>query len=150
MGFYTRLIFPRLCDWVMRQPRLGELRRDLLSRVEGEILEIGFGTGLNLSHYPERVKKVTAVDPNPGMNAMAQKRLKSSPVIVDYKVLRAERIPVADATFDSVVSSWTLCSIPDVDQALKEIHRLLKPGEGSFSWNMGEATSRTSKNGRID
>ena len=63
MGIYSRLIFPRLCDWTMRNPRMADLRRQALSEVDGEILEIGFGTGLNLEHYPEHVRRLTAVDP---------------------------------------------------------------------------------------
>jgi ubiquinone/menaquinone biosynthesis C-methylase UbiE len=139
MGLYSRWVFPRLCDWVMRQPRLDELRRALLSGVDGEVLEIGFGSGLNLPHYPEGVKKITAIDSNPGMSAVAQNRLKSSPIVVDHRVLSAEGIPLADATFDSVVSSWTLCSIPDVDRALKEIYRLLKPGGKFFFLEHGRS-----------
>lgn len=139
MGFYSEWIFPRLCDWVMRQPRLGELRRELLSGVQGEVLEIGFGTGLNLPHYPEGVRKVTAVDPNREMSALARKRVEASPINVDYKTISAERIPLGAATFDSIVSSWTLCSIPDVNQALKEIDRLLKPGGRFFFLEHGRS-----------
>lgn len=139
MGFYSRIIFPRLCDWVMRQPRLSRLRRELLLGVGGEVLEIGFGSGLNLPHYPERVRKLTAVDPNPGMSAAARKRIESSPMEVDYRLLGAEHLPLPDASFDSVVSTWTLCSIPDVDQALREVHRLLKPGGRFFFLEHGRS-----------
>jgi len=139
MGIYSRLIFPRLCDCVMRQPRLSRLRRELLSAVQGEVLEIGFGSGLNLPHYPERVRKITAVDPNPGMNAVAQKRINASSIGVDHRILSAERMPLGDATFDSIVSTWTLCSIPNVDQALKEIHRVLKPGGKFFFLEHGRS-----------
>jgi ubiquinone/menaquinone biosynthesis C-methylase UbiE len=127
----------------MRQPRLGALRHELLSDVGGEVLEIGFGSGLNLSHYPERIKKIIALEPNPGMNRMAQKRVRSARVIVDYKVSSAERIPLADASFDSIVSTWTLCSIPKVDQALREILRLLRPGGKFFFLEHGRSDERT-------
>jgi hypothetical protein len=66
MGIYSRLIFPRLCDWSIRNPRIERLRIETLAQVEGEILEIGFGTGLNLEHYPEHVHRLTAVDPGEG------------------------------------------------------------------------------------
>lgn len=139
MGLYSQWIFPRLCDWVMRQQRLSRLRRELLSGVQGEVLEIGFGSGLNLPHYPERVRKITAVDPNPGMNAVAQKRINASSIGVAHRILSAERMPLGDATFDSVVSTWTLCSIPNVDQALKEIVRVLKPGGKFFFLEHGRS-----------
>ncbi len=82
MGIYSRLIFPRLCDWAMRNPRMARLRREALSEVDGEILEIGFGTGLNLEHYPERVRRLTAVDPGVGMSRLARQRIEQSPIEV--------------------------------------------------------------------
>ena len=131
MGFYSRVIFPRLVDFVMRGPHLTELRKALLAGASGEILEIGFGSGLNLPHYPPAVRKLTAIDANPGMSALAQKRIAVSSIKVDQRVLDAERLPFAQRSFDTVVSTWTLCSIADIDQALREIHRVLKP-EGRF------------------
>jgi hypothetical protein len=68
MGIYSRLIFHRLCDWAMRCPSITRLRREALSEADEEILETGFGTGLNLEHYPERVRRLTAVDPGVGMS----------------------------------------------------------------------------------
>lgn len=131
MGFYSHVIFPRLMDWSMSDRTLAKYREDVLSEVSGNVLEIGFGTGLNLPHYPECVQKITTVDVNPGMNSLAQKRIEDSSIQVENKVLNGERLPMADNSFDSVVSTWTLCSIAKVDQALKEIHRVLKPG-GKF------------------
>src|SRR4051812_27658624 len=75
MAIYSRIIFPRLCDWVMHDSRMPKLRREALAEVSGEALEIGFGTGLNLPHYPEHVRRITTVDPNPGMSRIAQRRL---------------------------------------------------------------------------
>src|SRR3954452_1779725 len=128
MGFYSRLIFPRLCDWVMDDPRMAKLRSEALSDVGGEVLEIGFGTGLNLPHYPEHVRRITTVDPNPGMNRIAQRRIAESGIEVDQRTLSGEALPFEDETFDSVVCTWTLCSIPDVRRALSEVYRVLKPG----------------------
>jgi ubiquinone/menaquinone biosynthesis C-methylase UbiE len=119
-------------DWTMSDAELARCRCEILAEVSGEILEIGFGTGLNLSYYPTSVHHLTAIDTNPGMNAIAQKRLKTSEITVDYQVLNGERLPMADATFDSVVSTWTLCSISNVEQALQEIFRVLKPGGRFF------------------
>lgn len=131
MGFYSQVIFPRALDWVMSGPVFTQYRQAVLSEVSGEVLEIGFGTGLNLPHYPEPVQKLTAIDPNYGMNALAKKRIQSSGIIVANRVLNGENLPMADNSFDSVVSTWTLCSIAKVEQALQEIHRVLKPG-GKF------------------
>jgi ubiquinone/menaquinone biosynthesis C-methylase UbiE len=128
MGIYSRLVFPHLCDWAMRTPRIARLRREVLSEVDGEILEIGFGTGLNLEHYPERVGHLTAVDPGIGMSRLARRRIARSRIGVDLRVQTAEELPFEDGSFDCVVSTWTLCSIPEVDRAMSEVFRVLKPG----------------------
>jgi ubiquinone/menaquinone biosynthesis C-methylase UbiE len=107
---------------------MAKYRRELLANVSGDILEIGFGTGLNLAHYPSHVRKITTVDPNPGMNAKANKRIQESDIEVDRRVLGSERLPFEDDRFDCVASTWTLCSIENVNQALSEIYRVLKRG----------------------
>jgi ubiquinone/menaquinone biosynthesis C-methylase UbiE len=131
MGFYSQVLFPRLLDWSMSSPELSKYRQEILANVDGETLEIGFGTGLNLPFYPDSVEKLMTVDVNPGMNALAQKRVESSTIKVEQQVLNGEHLPMADNTFDHVVSTWTLCSIVQVDNALDEIYRVLKPG-GTF------------------
>ncbi|HKI20509.1 MAG TPA: class I SAM-dependent methyltransferase, partial [Isosphaeraceae bacterium] len=128
MGFYSRHVFPRLCDWAMRAPDITRLRREVLSKVDGEILEIGFGTGLNLKHYPEDVRHLTAVDPGVGMSQIARRRIELSDIDVDLHVQTAEELPFKNGQFDCVVSTWTLCSIRDGRQAVAEIGRVLKPG----------------------
>jgi ubiquinone/menaquinone biosynthesis C-methylase UbiE len=128
MGFYSRHVFPRLCDWTMRNPRIARLRREVLSEANGEILEIGFGTGLNLKHYPEDVRRLTAVDPGVGMSLIARHRIELSDIDVDLHVQTAEELPFKNGQFDCVVSTWTLCSIRDGRQAVAEIGRVLKPG----------------------
>jgi ubiquinone/menaquinone biosynthesis C-methylase UbiE len=131
MGFYAQVIAPRIMDWGLSSPDLAKYRQEVLSNVQGEVLEIGFGTGINLSYYPEHLQKLITVDANPGMNALAKKRIEASTITVDNRVLNGENLPMADNTFDSVVSTWTLCSIANVEQAIQEIHRVLKPG-GKF------------------
>lgn len=128
MGLYSRLVFPWLCDCLLSQPFLAKYRQELLATVEGDVLEIGFGTGLNLPHYPPHVRRITTVDPNAGTRRRAQRRIQHSGVEVDQRSLDCERLPFADGSFDCVVSSWTLCSIDDVGQALGEVHRVLRPG----------------------
>lgn len=132
MGFYSRVIFPRLMDWAMSEKVFEQYRQDVLANVTGNVLEIGFGTGLNLPHYPDRIQTLAIVDPNEGVNAIAQKRIQASPITVESHILSGESLPMADQTFDSVVSTWTLCSIPNVEQALQEIHRVLKPAGRFF------------------
>jgi ubiquinone/menaquinone biosynthesis C-methylase UbiE len=128
VGFYTRVIFPRLCDLLLNRPSVARYRRELLSHASGDVLEIGFGTGLNLPCYPEGVRKITTVDPNVGMHSLARKRIKQTTIEVDHRVLSGERLPFDNDRFDCVVSTFTLCSIADVGQALGEVYRVLKPG----------------------
>ena len=128
MGFYSRFVFPRLCDCLMGLPALAGLRKEVLADVGGEILEVGFGTGLNLAHYPECVRRITTVDPNPGMNKLALKRIAASGIEVDQRRLGGEALPFDNGSFDFVVSTWTMCSITEVHRALGEVHRVLRPG----------------------
>jgi ubiquinone/menaquinone biosynthesis C-methylase UbiE len=112
----------------MNKPFVAEYRRHLLAPVHGDVLEVGFGTGLNLPHYPAQVRKITTVDPNAGMHRLAQRRVRQSAVTVDQRVLSGECLPFEDSTFDFVVSTFTLCSIEKVGQALSEVYRVLRPG----------------------
>ena len=128
MGFYSRVIFPRLCDFVLDRPFVAKHRRELLSTVDGEVLEIGFGSGLNLAYYPDHVHKITVVDPNPGMQRQARRRIDRAGIEVDQRLLSSEELPFDDQVFDCVVSTFTLCSIEDVGRALGEAYRVLKPG----------------------
>jgi ubiquinone/menaquinone biosynthesis C-methylase UbiE len=131
MSFFSQVIVPRLCDFLLNKSLLARHRRELLAHAYGDVLEIGFGTGLNLPHYPAHVRKLTAVDPNPGMHRLAQKRIKQRRIEVDQQVLSSERLPFEDSPFDCAVSTFTLCSIEDVAQALREVYRVLKSG-GKF------------------
>ena len=128
MGWYGRWVFPRLLDWTMAGEPFSTYRKQVLSAVTGDVLEIGFGTGLNLAYYPETVSSLTVIDPNPGMAVIAAPRLAKTSLSVVSKSLHGESLTMADNTFDWVVSTWTLCSITNIDQALAEICRVLKPG----------------------
>ncbi len=126
MGFRTRFR-SRLLDWAMRQ--MNDLRPETLATAEGEILEVGFGTGLNLDFYPPAVKTVTGLDPNgvEGLPALDE-RVERAVFPVSRVELRADgEIPFDSGRFDCVVTSWTLCSIPDAGRALAEMRRVLKP-----------------------
>ena len=132
MNPYSQFLLPRLLDWAMSDQTFSQYRGELLSQVTGDTLEIGFGTGLNLPYYPSDLQTLTAIDANPGMSAIARKRIRESGIVVDHRVLNGESLPINDCQFDSVVSTWTLCSIAKVEQALQEIHRVLKPGGRFF------------------
>jgi ubiquinone/menaquinone biosynthesis C-methylase UbiE len=128
MGFYAQVIVPFLCDFGLDRPFVARYRRELLAHASGNILEIGFGTGLNLPCYPPHVRKVTTVDPNVGMYRRARRRIKQARIEVDQRLLGGERLPFEGGTFDCVVSTFTLCSIEGVAQALQEVYRVLKAG----------------------
>jgi ubiquinone/menaquinone biosynthesis C-methylase UbiE len=128
VGFYSRVIFPRLCDFGLSSLVVTEERRKLLEAATGNILEIGFGTGLNLPCYPAGVRRLTTVDPNLGMSKLAERRIKQSGIAVDQRIQKGEPLPFGDNTFDCVVSTFTLCSIREVERALAELHRVLRPG----------------------
>jgi ubiquinone/menaquinone biosynthesis C-methylase UbiE len=133
MNWYSRRVLPHLLEWTMAGEPFARYRRQVLSETSGDVLEIGFGTGLNLAYYPDAVSSLTVVDPNPGMANIAAPRIAEAPLEVISKPLRGEALTMADNSFDWVVSTWTLCSIADLDGALKEIRRVLKPG-GRFTF----------------
>ena len=131
MGFYSKYIFPRIIDKMMSTGYMKKARTAVLSEVSGNVFEVGFGTGLNLDFYPDSVTKITTADINPGMNKKALKRIQLSKIEVDHNVINGESLPFEEELFDSVVCTWTLCSIEQVDRALQEFRRVLKP-EGKF------------------
>jgi ubiquinone/menaquinone biosynthesis C-methylase UbiE len=131
MGFYSRAVFPLLCDFALNREFVARHRRELLAGASGRILEIGFGTGLNVPHYPPNVHKLTTVEPNVGMHRRAEKRIRQRGIEVDQRIIGSERLPFEDGSFDCVVSTFTLCSIEQVEQALGEVYRVLKAG-GQF------------------
>jgi ubiquinone/menaquinone biosynthesis C-methylase UbiE len=121
-------IKPRLLDWVMRQ--MDDLRPETLARAQGEVLEVGFGTGLNLRHYTAGVLSLTGLDPlrTEGLKVVDE-RIARAPFPVKRTALRADgELPFDAGRFDCVVTTWTLCSIPDPLTALGEMRRVLKPG----------------------
>jgi ubiquinone/menaquinone biosynthesis C-methylase UbiE len=125
MGFYQDLIVPHLVNLAMRNKQLVPYRNRIVSGAEGRVLEIGIGSGINLPLYTGRACEVFGIDPQPKLLAMASHR---NPIIT-AKIIRAsaESIPLDDASVDTVLTTWTLCTIPDVSAALAEIRRVLKP-----------------------
>ena len=124
--FYQLQFFPHLLNQVMQTASLMDKRRELLLPIEGEVLEIGFGTGLNIPFYGN-VDVLYALEPNPDIYHLAVERVQHAPFHVRHVQAHAEKLPFADQSLDHVVSTWTLCSIARLDQALAEIYRVLKP-----------------------
>jgi len=131
MGLYSTYIFPRFMNWLMSGTEFQGLRSSLLKDVQGEVLEIGFGTGLNLAHYPCDVARLAVADPARFLPQVVAKRISAASFPVETHQITAEALPFSDHRFDWVVSTWTLCSVGEPTQALKEVRRVLKP-EGHF------------------
>jgi ubiquinone/menaquinone biosynthesis C-methylase UbiE len=127
VGLYRDHVLPRLENRVLGGRQYAELRRRVVTGLEGEVLEVGFGSGLNVPHYPPAVEHVYAVDPATVGRKLAATRVAESEVTVEYVGLDGEDLALGDASVDHVLTTWTLCSIPDVARALAEIHRVLRP-----------------------
>lgn len=127
MGFYERRIFPWINDRLASNAAIVDLRRELLQNAVGDVIEIGFGSGLNLPHYPAAVRSVTAVEPNDGMLDRSVARVTAFGRPVGIVSGRAERMPLRDETFDTAVSTLTLCSVQDPSAVLRELRRVLRP-----------------------
>ncbi len=132
MGFYSRHIFPRLLDWSLGNAALAEHRLAALAPLRSRVLEIGFGTGLNLPFFPQQVSRLTAIDSEEMLPKKVAKRIAEARMPVECLQLDASgRLPLDNQAFDGVVTTFTLCSIADVHSALDEIRRVLK-SEGQY------------------
>lgn len=127
MRLYRDFLFPWMLEYTLSRPRPMEYRHRALEPARGDVLEIGYGTGLNLGCYPTTVERLTLLDPARHLPKRVQRRIERTPVPVELAHLDAERLPFDSDRFDTVVSTWTLCTIPDVVAALAEIRRVLKP-----------------------
>jgi ubiquinone/menaquinone biosynthesis C-methylase UbiE len=128
MGFYEQQVLPRAIDKVLGGEKIGKLRRRAMEGLSGTVLEVGFGSGTNVPYYPAEVERVYALDPATLGRKLAEKRLRASSVAVEFVDLDGDRHPLDDASVDNALSTWTLCTIPDEEQALREIRRVLRPG----------------------
>jgi ubiquinone/menaquinone biosynthesis C-methylase UbiE len=128
MGFYDERVLPRIVNITCGTKELESLRRRVCDGLEGDVVEIGFGSGLNVPFYPADVTRVAAVEPGEAGWKMASKRVAAASVPVEWSGLDGQSLPFADDTYDTALSTWTLCTIPDVDAALLEVRRVLKPG----------------------
>lgn len=129
MSFYERRILPRLVNCVCGSPVIEHQRRLVVPKAKGRVLEIGFGSGLNLSHYDRtQIEWIWALEPSAPMRALAASRMSRSDLDVRLLDLGGEDLPLPDASVDSVVMTYTLCTIPDAPAALKQMRRVLRPG----------------------
>ncbi len=127
MALYRDWILPRLLDLVMRHPQARRYRRRVIPRAQGRVLEIGAGSGLNLPLYGPQVSHLFALEPSAQLTKMARRKIKRLRLPVEFLANSAEAIPLPDHSVDTVVTTWTLCTIPDPVKALQEVRRVLKP-----------------------
>ena len=139
MGIYEDRILPRVIDKVMDNEGVERWRRRALDGVSGEVLEIGFGSGLNMAVYGDTVRKVYAVDPALLGRELAADRVAASGIEVDYVGLDGQSIDLPDDSADTAVSTFTLCTIPDPVRAVAEVRRILRPGGRFHFVEHGEA-----------
>jgi ubiquinone/menaquinone biosynthesis C-methylase UbiE len=129
VGFYRERVYPRLVSGFGDPPPIQDLRRKLLPQATGQTLEIGVGPGVNFAYYdPAKVTKLYALEPNEEMVRLAEARRHGTRLDIEFLGLPGERIPLADASVDTVVSTFTLCTIPGVEEALQGVRRVLRPG----------------------
>ena len=128
MGLYGDHVLPRIIDVACGLKNAEPLRRRVCDGLEGDVVEIGFGSGLNVPFYPATVKGIAAVEPADIGWKLARKRLAATQVPVERSGLDGQSLPFPDNSFDTALSTWTMCTIPDLDAALSELRRVLKPG----------------------
>jgi SAM-dependent methyltransferase len=131
MGLYRSRVVPRILNATGGASRLEPLRRRVCAGLAGDVVEIGFGSGLNVPFYPAAVARVAAVEPSDLSWRLAAGRVQAARVPVQRAGLDGQSLPFADGSYDAALSTWTLCTIPDVAAALAELRRVLKPG-GAF------------------
>jgi len=127
MGFYADQVLPRVIDMLLGK-HTDPLRARVAAGLSGEVLEVGFGSGRNLPHLPSGVTRLVAVDPATVGRRLAADRIAARGLPVDFVGLDGQSLPLGDASVDHVLVTWTLCTIPDVDRALGEMYRVLRPG----------------------
>lgn len=128
MGFYSTHIVPRFIDKALGTPAMKQGRDAVAAGLSGTVIEIGFGSGLNIASYPEEISLVYAVEPALTARKIAVPRIAASPIPIQYAGLHGETIALDDNTCDGALCTFTLCTIPGVEQALSELRRVLKPG----------------------
>lgn len=140
MGFYKEFIYPYLVDILGDPPPIRKIRQQILPQAEGKVLEIGAGSGANFNDYdPAKVTKLYVLEPNLGMIRLAKRKLRETRLAIEYLDLPGERIPLEDDTIDTVVSTFTLCTISDIDPAIQGLARVLKPDGKLIFFELGRS-----------
>src|SRR5262249_43830920 len=140
MSFYRDQIYPHLVSRLGNPKPIQEVRQRIIPLAQGKVLEIGVGSGANFVHYdPARVSKLYALEPNPGMRRLADRQRRQTALDVEFLDLPGERIPLADGAVDTVVSTFTLCTIPGVVEAIRGIARVLRPDGKLIFFELGLA-----------
>jgi ubiquinone/menaquinone biosynthesis C-methylase UbiE len=138
MPFYKDHIYPRLVDRLGDPPPIQKIRQRIIPLAQGTVLEIGVGSGANFPHYdPARVSKLYALEPNSGMIRLAERRLQQTKLNVEFIDLPGERLPLEDKAVDMVVSTFTLCTIPGIAEAIRGLGRVLRPGGKLIFFELG-------------
>jgi ubiquinone/menaquinone biosynthesis C-methylase UbiE len=135
MGLYREQVLPRVIDRVCGTNEMREWRVEVTRGLKGRVVEVGFGSGLNVDLYPRDVELVLAVEPSVVARRLSDRRVARSAVPITHIGLDGQTIPLDDESCDSALCTFTLCTIPDVRQALDELRRVLRPGPGSTSWS---------------
>jgi ubiquinone/menaquinone biosynthesis C-methylase UbiE len=128
MGVYRDQLLPRFFDRSCGTQQVAERRRRVCAGLAGDVVEIGFGSGLNIPFYPPAVTRVAAIEPADVAWKLARERVAASTIPVERSGLDGQSLPFPDDSFDAALSTWTMCTIPDLDAALRELRRVLKPG----------------------
>jgi ubiquinone/menaquinone biosynthesis C-methylase UbiE len=131
MGFYKEKVLPRIINKALDTKVEREIRGRVCEGLHGEVVEIGFGSGLNVPYYPPEVTKLFAVEPSAVSMRLAEPRIAKSSAVIELAGLDGQRLDLPSEQFDAALSTWTLCTIPDIAAALAEVRRVLKPG-GTF------------------
>jgi ubiquinone/menaquinone biosynthesis C-methylase UbiE len=143
VGLWNDHVLPRLMDRVLRTPEVNARRAKVCGGLHGQVLEIGFGSGLNLRHYPAAVTEILVVEPSASALRLAEPRKAAVSTPVDHVGLDGARLDLPDRSVDCVLSTYTLCTIPDVNAALVEIHRVLKPAGALHFLEHGRAPTES-------
>lgn len=128
MGLYTEYVVPRIVNLACGSPQIDEWRATTCRTLTGTVVEIGFGSGLNVTHYPTTVTLVNAVEPSAVSMKLASRRIRDSTISIHQAGLDGQVLALPDASCDSALVTFTLCTIPDAPLALRELHRVLRPG----------------------